>query len=95
MIYDPDKKKFQSYCRCLSKAERVAATHGRRLGYRCKRDPDNRKETVGSNKQRGAEVVYANWEEAKAALYMDMMDARKNIEFNKWLAKGRTEALDA
>ena len=81
MIYDPDSKKFQSYCRCLSKAERVAAVYAAEIA----KVENKRANAIQCEEQRW----YANWEDAKAALYMDMLDARKNIEFNKWLRRNQ------
>ena len=76
MIYDPKLQKFQSYCRKLTKAERVYATYAREM----QKAEMDRERTM----KREERLRYPNWETAKAALYMDMVDNRKNIEFENW-----------
>ena len=76
MIYDPKQQKFRSYCRKLTKAERVYATYAREMQ---KAEMDQERKN-----KREERLWYGNWETAQPALYMDMVDNRKSIEFKNW-----------
>ena len=76
MIYDPMQQKLRSYCRQLTKAERVYATYASEMQ---KAELDREKKVKQEERLR-----YGDWENAKTELYMDMVDHRKKIEFEKW-----------
>ena len=76
MIYDPKQQKFRSYLRRLTKAERVYATYAREM--------QNAELDREKKLKREERRWYGNWDTAKPALYMDMVENRKNIEFENW-----------
>jgi nicotinamide mononucleotide adenylyltransferase len=83
MIYDPEQPKFRSYCRKLTAAERVSAVYAREM----QKAEMNREREMKREEKRW----YSNWETSKAAVYMDMVDARKNIEFKNWKKRQTTD----
>ena len=76
MIYDPKQQKFRSYLRRLTKAERVYATYAREM--------QNAELDREKKMKREERRWYGNWDTALPALYMDMVENRKNIEFENW-----------
>ena len=79
MIYDQHGPKFRYYLRDLTKAEHVASVYHHEM---------LKLENV-AEKDRAKELRrwYPNWDDAAPALYADMMDARKEIEYRKWCKK--------
>ena len=76
MIYDPTQQKFRSHLRRLTKAERVYLTYVREM--------QNAEFDQEKKLKREERRWYPNWDTAKPALYMDMVENRKNIEFENW-----------
>ena len=89
MVYDAEKNKFKSYCRRLTRAERVAAVFEQEKQKSCRQQLKEIKEEE--------KRWYPGWQDDKAQLYIDMLDLRKEVEFLKWQTRHRRagEASDA
>ena len=79
MIYDQHGPKFRYYLRQLTQAEHVARVYHREMdSLKTIRDKETAKELSRN---------YSNWDDAAPALFVDMIDMRKKIEFAKWQKK--------
>ena len=79
MIYDQHGPKFRYYLRQLTQAEHVARVYHREMdSLRTIRDKDTAKELSRH---------FSDWDDAAPALFVDMIDMRKKIEFAKWQKK--------
>ena len=83
MIYIVADMKFKKYLRPLTKKERVQNVYESTLTKEaCKQLAEEIREEA---------THWPDWENKKAELFMKMVDARKDIEFEKWRQRQNSE----
>ena len=83
MIYNVTDMQFKKYLRPLTKAERVRNVYESTLA---KKACQHLREEIQEET-----LYWPDWETKKAELFVEMYEARKDIEFAKWRQRQNSE----